>query len=137
MLATKSFAISDNMGYFSNGTEGQLYEAQYCDKCAHQDGCTVWLLHMLKNYEDCNNKESPLHILIPRGEKGENKKCTMFIAARTKRDGPFVTRTDHLPIDKLTGAHKPAPWIVEWFLKRKAQLPPDEAMATETEQSVD
>ena len=26
------------MGYFSNGTEGDMYEAQYCDKCQHQDG---------------------------------------------------------------------------------------------------
>jgi hypothetical protein len=28
------------MGYFSNGTEGMDYEAQYCDKCVHQDGPT-------------------------------------------------------------------------------------------------
>ena len=72
------------MGYFSNGSEGEAYEARYCDHCAHQKpddgGCMVWLAHMLHNYRDCNDKGSILHLLIPRGESGENKACTMFVA---------------------------------------------------------
>lgn len=68
------------MGYFSNGSEGMDYESQYCDKCQHQDGpCTVWLAHMLHNYEECNKPDSILHLLIPQTEdKLGNKQCTMF-----------------------------------------------------------
>ncbi len=68
------------MGYFSNGIESMEYEAEYCNKCVHQEaGCSVWLAHLLHNYEECNNKESILHILIPRKENGFCDKCTMFI----------------------------------------------------------
>ena len=33
------------MGYFSNGTEGMMYEEEYCDKCWHggDNACAVWL----------------------------------------------------------------------------------------------
>ena len=68
------------MGYFSNGSEGDEYEAEYCDKCMHYDNCSVLIAHMLYNYEECNNPKSILHILIPRTADGlHNKKCTMFI----------------------------------------------------------
>lgn len=67
------------MGYFSNGTEGILYEEAYCDRCVHRDGCAVWSAHMLHNYRDCNDKESILHILIPISEdRSHNEKCRMF-----------------------------------------------------------
>lgn len=74
------------MGYFSNGTEGDCYEAQYCSRCAHRDGpdgdggCMVWFAHMMKNYEECNKPDSILHMLIPRLKDGSgNGKCAMFI----------------------------------------------------------
>ena len=73
------------MGYFSNGTEGMDYAGQYCDNCIHQPidpndgGCPVLLAHYLHNYEECNNPDSILHILIPRDEQGYNEKCKMFI----------------------------------------------------------
>ena len=72
------------MGYFPNGTEGMFYEEKYCNRCRHQGdetgkGCHVWFAHQLYNYDECSNKESILHILIPRNEKGENEQCTMFI----------------------------------------------------------
>lgn len=73
------------MAYFSNGTEGDLYEGRYCDRCLHQNGpdgnsgCAVWLAHMLFNYEHCNDENSILHILIPRSKDGlGNEKCRMF-----------------------------------------------------------
>jgi hypothetical protein len=70
------------MGYFSNGTEGEMYEEEYCSKCAHVDGCAVWDAHMTLNYEECNNEDSILHLLIPRSKDGPwNDKCRMFIAA--------------------------------------------------------
>jgi hypothetical protein len=69
------------MGYFANGSEGMDYEAQYCDRCVHQNGgCAVWDAHMIANYTECNNPDSILHILIPRTADGlDNEQCTMFV----------------------------------------------------------
>lgn len=71
------------MGYFPNGTASLDYESRYCDHCVHQrpdsGGCAVWLLHMLRNYDDSDRHDSPLHVLIPLSEDGlDNEKCTMF-----------------------------------------------------------
>lgn len=73
------------MGYFSNGTEGDLYEERYCRRCVHGDGesageCAVWFAHLLHNYDECNNDESILHLLIPRNGV-HNEECAMFVAA--------------------------------------------------------
>lgn len=71
------------MGYFPNGTAGEMYEGYYCSRCVHQhgpdgeSGCAVWHAHLLHSYADCNNKDSILHILIPR-EGIENEQCRMF-----------------------------------------------------------
>ena len=67
------------MGYFSNGSEGLDYEKQYCERCVHYDGCAVWLLHLIHNYDECNKEDSFLHTLIPR-DGIENKQCKMFYA---------------------------------------------------------
>lgn len=74
------------MGYFSNGSEGSEYEQRYCARCIHVDGkdgksgCPVWLAHLLKNYEECDDKDSVLHLLIPRTPDGlGNAECTMFV----------------------------------------------------------
>ena len=76
------------MGYFSNGTEGECYEAAYCARCIHgpranpDRPCTVWMLHLLYAYEDCNKPESYLNDLIPRtDDRVGNEQCTMFIEA--------------------------------------------------------
>ena len=82
------------MGYFPNGTSGDLYQEHICERCRHhpdhddleQPSCAVWFAHMERNYKDCNNPDSPLHILIPRNAKGENERCRMFIA---KPDAPL------------------------------------------------
>ena len=74
------------MGYFSNGNQGDQYEAQWCARCMHhvdepetfEDGCAVWDAHMFKNYDDCNDPHSILHMLIPR-QGIENEPCRMFI----------------------------------------------------------
>jgi hypothetical protein len=72
------------MGYFSNGTEGDIYREQYCSRCVHDQNndCAVLLAHLLYNYDDCNNDKSILHLLIPR-RKDElgNEQCKMFIEA--------------------------------------------------------
>lgn len=64
------------MGYFSNGTEGLVYAEEHCLTCVHYDDCAVWLAHNLRNYDECNNAESILHLLIPY-EDGVNGKCLM------------------------------------------------------------
>jgi len=73
------------MGYFSNGTEGAIYEETFCRRCIHYGpedgpGCPIWLAHLIHNYDECNNDESILHILIPR-EGVHNLQCTMFVEA--------------------------------------------------------
>ena len=74
------------MGYFSNGSEGERYQAAYCQRCAHgpqsitDPECPVWGLHLLHNYDECNKPESFLHVLIPRQNSGTgNSQCTMFV----------------------------------------------------------
>jgi hypothetical protein len=68
------------MGYFSNGTEGEDYQQEYCVRCQHFNDCAVWDAHLLHNYDECNKRDSILHDLIPRGERGMNGKCRMFLA---------------------------------------------------------
>lgn len=68
------------MGYFSNQTEADAYEAKWCSCCENNtgDGCTIMLAHLVYNYDECNNPESILHLLIPREVNGGNKKCGMY-----------------------------------------------------------
>ena len=67
------------MGYFSNGTEGDMYHSQYCADCAHDGDCAVWEAHLMHNYDECNNEKSLLHYFIPRGDTGFNEKCRMWM----------------------------------------------------------
>ena len=71
------------MGYFSNGTEGMMYEDRYCVRCVHNHsryGCPCWDAHQLWNYEECNKEESILHKMIPRSDDGlSNEKCFAFM----------------------------------------------------------
>lgn len=70
------------MAYFPNGTSGMMYEEQYCDRCHHlpekpeDGGCSVWLLHLLHNYEP--DKRPLLDVLIPEKD-GHPVQCTMFV----------------------------------------------------------
>lgn len=74
------------MGYFSNGTEGMMYEEQYCSECIHGQGndvddgeaCPVWMLHFQHNYDEGNKPDSILHVLIPFKD-GRNGECRMFV----------------------------------------------------------
>lgn len=79
----------NDMGYFSNGTEGMAYEERWCSRCIHRDdetGCAVMLAHNLHNYDECNNPASILHMLIPRNGI-ENEQCEMFIEGTPLTDG--------------------------------------------------
>lgn len=72
------------MGYFANGTEGEIYEAKYCNRCIHNDYderlCAVWIAHIRYSYSECNNPKSILSVLIPSSPDGPgNGQCKMFI----------------------------------------------------------
>lgn len=71
------------MGYFSNGSEGEWYEAQYCNRCVHQPagdiGCPVLDLHLLYNYDQLRKDSTrrALAMFIPEKD-GRNGQCAMF-----------------------------------------------------------
>ena len=74
------------MGYFDNGTEGEIFEVQYCERCVHYDpdpeepSCPVWMAHPMYNYSQHDNEaaEALLSLLIPR--IGIRNECAMFIS---------------------------------------------------------
>jgi|SRR6185503_10700741 len=79
------------MGYFSNGTEGMMYEDRYCDKCVNAPDCWILLQHLMRNYEECNKPDSILHVLIPRSKDGlGNEQCVMFKRGN-QREEPKLT----------------------------------------------
>jgi hypothetical protein len=73
------------MAYFSNGTEGAMYQEHYCERCWHDrnQNCPIWLLHLNHNYEGANNPDHFLHALIPAAKYTdagvEFQKCNFFI----------------------------------------------------------
>ena len=77
------------MAYFSNGTEGMMYEEQFCDKCVHQGidsngegkGCPIWNAHFMYNYDAAGNETAKgiLEMLIPTRSDGLfADECSMF-----------------------------------------------------------
>ena len=88
------------MGYFANGTEGDVYYAKYCANCRHDNldqdqGCPIWGLHLLWNYDQVDgpfdyavepmemNEQNIMRValdsFIPMSEDGlENLECKMF-----------------------------------------------------------
>lgn len=77
------------MGYFPNGTAGDMFEAEFCSKCVHEDdekGCPVMLAHVLYAYDLCNEDEAKnpgkhvLEMLIVQDEKRNTQRCSMFVS---------------------------------------------------------
>jgi hypothetical protein len=74
------------MGYFPNGTAGDLFEEQHCSRCVHRGhdgtGCNVMLAHILFSYTLCDKPghegKQILDLLIPEGERS----CSMFHEGR-------------------------------------------------------
>ena len=68
------------MAYFSNGTEGMMYEERYCNRCIHGPDCVVWAVHFDYNYDQNKDEKikAILSALIPRDGLW-NAECTMFI----------------------------------------------------------
>ena len=95
------------MGYFSNGTAGDTYQAQWCERCQNlgadersketdTNGCPVLDAHLMANYEQCGDSKeavalaAALSSLIPRDTKGNNGQCSMFRARRVTRNSEPV-----------------------------------------------
>jgi hypothetical protein len=72
------------VGYFSNGSEADTYQAQWCDFCVHMaptTTCPIWDLHLLYNYDQQKRDTTrrALEMFIPRAENGGNDRCKMFV----------------------------------------------------------
>ncbi len=71
------------MAYFSNGTEGMIYQTDYCDRCRNYQGgdapgCPIWDLHLLHQGEV--DWQPVLDKLIPRTPDGlGNEQCETFV----------------------------------------------------------
>ena len=77
------------MAYFSNGTEGAMYQERWCSRCVHDvhEDCPIWAAHLLHNSDGANNPEHILHMLIPRSKGGlGNERCAMFIERKASGD---------------------------------------------------
>lgn len=78
------------MGYFSNGTEGQMYEERYCSRCTHgqdRDPCTIMNAHFVAASfsgwaDDASPMRMVLDMLIPMDEEHYNKRCTMMMEVK-------------------------------------------------------
>lgn len=78
------------MGYFPNGTSGEMYESRYCETCVHYGpedgpGCPIWGLHLLHNYDQIGESDlakvlgSALSSLIPRTpDDVGNEQCRLY-----------------------------------------------------------
>jgi hypothetical protein len=83
----------NDMGYFSNGGEGEYFQERYCRHCRHwpkddNKNCPVWAAHQVYCYDHGGKPRTDpvnaiLDLLIPEGPDGRNEKCAMFIAEPT------------------------------------------------------
>jgi hypothetical protein len=77
------------MGYFANNSAWDAYDGKYCAHCLHNPEteddppCAIVEAHMLLNYDECNKKDSILHMLIPRDSEAGNQQCRMFMGRAT------------------------------------------------------
>lgn len=63
------------MAYFSNGSEGAVFDAQ-CMRCKYgEDACPIAMVQMMYNYEACNNKTARAILDALVSDSGV---CSMF-----------------------------------------------------------
>ena len=75
------------MGYFSNGTEGEIYQDRYCRRCVHYGpeegpGCPGFGAHLAFNYGQSAEVKEIMDSLIPPGAGRGNEQCKMFYVGR-------------------------------------------------------
>jgi hypothetical protein len=83
------------MAYFSNGTEGDMYQEKYCENCDHwkldEDtetwGCPVMDLHYEHNRSKDETIKTILEILIPTNEETTfAEPCKMMVEKKKKEE---------------------------------------------------
>jgi hypothetical protein len=85
------------MGYFPNGTAGEIFQAQNCDRCVHNvtdpdaPGCPVWLAHFLYSYELCNEEKHPGKVILDLLIPADSTRCAMLIERGTPTPPPPIT----------------------------------------------
>lgn len=89
------------IAYFPNGTAAEIYQAEWCDHCAHgqddENGCPVMTAHWLRNYDDHSKPQSILHVLIPMDDDHNPKECAMFVPVSALRE-PAPPEQQELPL---------------------------------------
>ena len=64
------------MAYFPNGASGEAFEEQ-CARCKYgQEGCPIYMVQSMYNYEACNNKTASAILNALVTQQG---RCTMFM----------------------------------------------------------
>ncbi len=113
------------MGYFANGTEGELFREQFCYQCVNwgadalsrkssSDGCPIMDVHVLHGYGASEDMKTILDQLIERHEikdvapnrpvaQGANR-CLMF------HRKPVVAEQSRPARSVLPGTSAMAPW---------------------------
>jgi len=76
------------MAYFPNGSAAEYYMAKYCFQCKNWklrkddevEGCPVIDVHLIGNYDQCENEEIQglLERLWPSKENGDPDICSMY-----------------------------------------------------------
>lgn len=58
------------MAYFSNGSEGMVFDAECCDCILYDKNCPIFLAQIECNYEQCNNPVATkiLNMLVKQDE---------------------------------------------------------------------
>lgn len=104
------------MAYFSNGTEGMIYESQYCENCINYreydplnglKSCPIWDLHYQYSYEQ--NKKTKvgkvliniLETLIPtKKDSTFPDECSMFLQSPPSNEVEYgkVLREANAPV---------------------------------------
>lgn len=64
------------MAYFPNGASGELFEEQ-CAQCKYGlEGCPIYMVQSMYNYDACNNKTASAILNALVDQQG---RCTMFM----------------------------------------------------------
>ncbi|MGE4194685.1 MAG: hypothetical protein AB7E51_14965 [Pseudodesulfovibrio sp.] len=98
------------MAYFSNGTEGEMWEEDNCCKCIlGQESCPVYLAQLHGNYDQMVDGEQKglvaeiLNILIPTREDGFADNCRLRLLMAKPNDNEALLTALHDAIQRPMG----------------------------------
>ena len=91
------------MGYFSNGTEGELYQRQWCDRCIHRDDyeagtfCEVWSAHIFYQKAVSAQRSHEQAVSAQRSHElavSAQRSHELAVSAQRSHDGETDRKTD-------------------------------------------